>query len=337
VVLRALTIGALLTLTGCDRCTSEDLPVPPPPKELSDLDMVEAPAADPVRAMWERATGDLDVAPGKAQPLRYVTPPCVLRYEARNEIFSEVADNRQPTGVVTVAEIVAKPHGDDAWTLEVVNAVGSVHTDGEAAPQVVDTAVWPPPTLRTEKRNLREWKGPTTLWAAHSLLPAMATLFFPLPARSDLGASVTWKQRVFERAETAKAERGRLAGKPVSPKSPAETIAHLAITRWLAIGGEPVARLEGKWDYNFAEVEPITSRRVERWQADAAFVARGWPLYYYAFANVWRFVAPAEDEGHHTMGTMVRALRLVEACEGPVLPRFARPEVAVPDAGTVAP
>jgi len=290
--------------------------------------MVAPPAPDAAGKRWEALAAELEVEASTPGKLAYAVPPCPLRYEILGEYFSEVAEGREPAGVVTVAEILATPEPgreppEVGLTLERVRS--ALDIDGERGAKPVKVDGWPPTSVRVESHAWRETQGPSTLWAAHTVFPALASLFFPLPDRSDQGASVGWKQRIFDRGETEKAEQRRDAGEPPHPKAPEEQLAHLQIARWVTIEGTKAAVLEGAWSWSARHVEPIESRRAERWVAEAVFLESGWPLYFASFANVWRFSAPAADQGRHTLGTQLRALRLVEACEGPTLPRFPPP------------
>lgn len=327
--LRVALIGSL-AMAGCDRCTDEPPPAPPPPKELGDLGMVTPPAEDAASEHFARLAEGLTITALPDDPkvgyrgeLRYVTPPCPLRYQVRGEYYSEVAVGREPHGVVTTAEVVATPSSDgDGWRFEVEHMTGAVHVDGERGTKDVDVERWPPAVMRTERLALREIDGPSTLWAAHTFFPALTSVFFPLPQSAEPGTAVGWKQRIYDRGQTAEAEKHRSEGKPFLPKAPEEELANLRLERWIAIDGQPAAVLEGSWNVKGREIEPVESRKAERWRAHAVFLGSGWPLSFVSVANVWRFVAPAEGEGRHTMGTQLRALRLVEACEGPVVPRF---------------
>lgn len=314
---------------GCDRCTSDSPPAPPPPKDVGDLELVTPPADDAASKHWDRLAEELDVADGTPGALAYVVPPCALRYQVRGEHYSEIAEGREPAGVVTLAEILVTPDATEAEPnrirVELVAIESALDVDGERGERPIDSGGWPPTWLRVEQRTWRETRGPSTLWAAHTLVPALASVFFPLPDSTDAGAGVGWKQRIFARGETEKAEALRDAGEPPHPKAPEEQLAHLQVDRWLAIEGVKAAVLTGEWAWKAHQVEPIESRRAERWRAQAVFLESGWPLFYLSFANVWRFSAPTADQGRQALGTLSRALRLVEACEGPVLPRWSSP------------
>ena len=323
-----LAVGVGLA-AGCDRCTSEPPPAPPPPKDLGDLEMVEPPPEDAASKRWDALASALEISDRTPGSLAYALPPCPLRYQVRGEFFSDIAEGREPAGVITLAEILATPEPTPEepmrLRLELVTVESALHVDGERGDKPIDPSGWPPTAVRVESRAWRETRGPSTLWAAHTVFPALASVFFPLPKSSEVGASVGWKQRIFDRGETGKAERARDAGRPPHPKAPEEQLAHLHVDRWIAIGDAGAAVLSGQWAWKAHRVEPIESRRAERWRAHAVFLESGWPLFFASFANIWRFSAPTEDQGRHALGTQLRALRLVEACEGPVLPRWSSP------------
>ena len=326
VVLALLTVVAA---GGCDRCTTEAPPAPPPPKDVGDLGIVTPPDEDGASKRWDAVAADLAITDGPAGSLAYAVPPCPLRYQVRGEFFSEIAEGRDPAGVVTVAEILVTSASDDAEPkrvrLELEKVESALDVDGERGAKPLDRSGWPATSLRVDRRVWRETDGPSTLWAAHTVMPALASVFFPLPASPEAGASVGWKQRIFARGETEKAEQARDAGQPPHPKAPEEQLAHLQIERWITIDGAKAAILTGEWAWKAHQVEPIESRRAERWRAHAVFLESGWPLSFVSYANLWRFSAPTADQGRHALGTQLRALRLVEACGGPVLPRWSSP------------
>lgn len=291
--------------------------------------MVTPPDEDAASKRWDVLAAELDVTESPSGALSYGVPPCALRYQVRGEFFSDIAEGRDPAGVVTVAEILVTPEATkrepNRVRLDMVKVESALDVDGERGGRAMDLAGWPATSVRVESRAWRETRGPSTLWAAHTVVPALASVFFPLPASPEIGASIGWKQRIFGRGETEKAEQARDAGQPPHPKAPEEQLAHLQLDRWIKVEGNKAAVLVGEWASKGHQVEPIESRRAERWRAQAVFLESGWPLFFASFANLWRFSAPTPDQGRHALGTQLRALRLVEACEGPVLPRWSSP------------
>ncbi|MEZ4443333.1 MAG: hypothetical protein R3B72_29830 [Polyangiaceae bacterium] len=318
--MRLAALGMALALTGCDGC-GEPAPVPaPPPKPGADLDMVQVPEREPLRRRFQEAATQLTIAPGEPAPLTYHEPPCTLRYQVVAETFAKPGDDEQ-AGVVTRAEVELQPAGDHlTLTLTAIHSALLAH--GDRTPATINPAIWPPAELHLSPRALTEEGAPSDLWTAHSQLPALASLFPPLPEAD----SVRWSLRTFPRIEAAREERERLAGKRASASPPLEQqaleqLAELRISEWLLIEDTPAAVLEGQWDALVEALDMGEKRRAERWRLHAVFLASGWPLQVVTTANVWRFVVQGKDEGEHSIGSRYRELRLVDACEGPVLPR----------------
>ena len=80
------------------------------------------------------------------------------------------------------------------------------------------------------------------------------------------------------------------------------------------------ASLSASWDISESKVEPLESRRNERWRARYLITQSGRLLYAAMIGNKWQWWSHGPDQSAENYGSGHQELRLTHACDGPTLP-----------------
>jgi hypothetical protein len=268
----------------------------------------------------------LKLGAGSMTELAWKPPSCPLRYQLFSLHGAEVAPGRPPTGIEMLAELSLSPAAE-GFSLQLVEASKALLHDDERQDTTVDVASWVPTALSSDGRKLSELAGPTTLWASTTALPAVSVFFPLLPQRVHVGSKAKWVIASYKQHATAEVERQRAADAAVAPPMPEQIAADVMVADWISVGEgeqrEVAAILEGSWALDTHEVEPIETKRKERWFGRFVITASGRLLYAGMVANKWQWWSQADEKAGEKPGFAEQELRLVEACDGASLPRRA--------------
>lgn len=313
-------LTAVIALGACDRCTRED---PAFQERVVDaglaarIDPPEAERLDALaRPVLAERMGELEGAPGA---LAWSEPSCSLQYALRSAYLAEVAEGREPAGKEVLATIAVNP-GEGGVTLQLTAAKSTLLAEGGRTPRAHEALRWAPTLVTTDGERWREIEGPTTLWVSHSLVPALAGLFPPLPP--SVGAAVDWELSFYPQATAAKLEARRARGETLPALEPTRRTRRLVLERWVTVDGGPAAVLEATWHVSSDVGGPALLRRGERWRGRWLVLATGRLLHAGLVANTWNESEVALGDPRDKVGTATIELRLVEACDGPTLPPF---------------
>lgn len=320
--------ACLVTLVGCDRCTSEDPPPPPPSIGENDVDpnfleRVPSPPEDEAAALWRSAARDGWGEPSAAptETVRWQVPSCPLRYMLRGHHLYEVAEDREPAGQSVLASIVANP-SDGGVTLQVTEVATAIVADGaRGTPTQHATVDWALPQVTTDGLTWREKDGPTTVWSAYGTVPALVGLFPALPRATAVGGKLKWGVDIFLQRTTQEIERRRAEGKPAPTVSPIQRERELEVKGFIDLGGETAMVLTGHWTMAVDVRDRMLLRRAERWRGHFVVIPATGRLLHAAL--VGRSLQEMELESrdrNESEGRGEIELRLVEACDGPTLP-----------------
>jgi hypothetical protein len=304
--MRRWTASLLIAVAACDGCRAQ-----PAPKERieDELRNVEEPTPAEVNAMWERATRGIELAPAAPTLTRYALPSCPLRWQVRWLQLTEIASGREPAGTETLATIAGTAK-DGAMEVVLESQRSEALADGTRTPRPDANLHMDPSRLRTDGLRWRE-TGTGSMWRASGLLPPLAALFPPLPELSEPGARAEWEL-------TLAATRV-----PAGKEHPIEEMrAQVELPGFLEVGGQTAAVLLGSWPRRRAAEEPLLSRRVEKWRGRFVVLVNGRLLHAALTARTWQWWSPKPGEENEQHGSTEMELRLVEACDGPTLPRF---------------
>jgi hypothetical protein len=318
--MRRFWIALLSTTAACGAC-GED--APPPPRfdgDASVVDLAPDVTNEELFTIWKRAAGDLAVEDGQPASLRYQVPSCPLRYAVRSRHLNEVAKGREPAGVETVAEVTATPSGETvAWQV-VKHALFALH-DEDRSEQKVPRADTSPAIVKTDGIVFREDGGPTALWAAHTSLPPLHWFYPTLPKESAVGSTSRWTIVTYAKTTGGKGERTRDPNAMLANMTPSQQAVEVTLASWQRIASTPAAVLGGAWNVIEETTSPMKSERVERWRARWVVLDNGRVLHAIAAAGTYHAWTTGADE-NSKLGSAELELRLVEACDGPVLQGF---------------
>jgi hypothetical protein len=322
-LLLAATIGG-----GCDSC-SKPSGRPPALDPSASLVHVDPPSDASFERAWTLRMSGLSKQPSRAaqEAVRYrVTPDCKLSYQLRARRSSQVAAGRPPTEDVL----------DAALSFDVSNRRHRVHlrkleatfiSDGVPRKQSSEAGM-PTVEIGTDGQRWSEVGGPSTLWAAHSAVPALITLFPPIPDKPASGSTTTWEMETYPVRVTTALPRARAkAGdKRVPDPLPNVDGATVVVSRYLLLGGgdagapEEAVVLEVRWSVVDDRSEPTVSQQRESWRGRYLVSASGRLVHALLMANIssWWSLRPGESNVKH--GSAEREIRLVGACDGVVLP-----------------
>jgi hypothetical protein len=297
----------VLAMGGCDRCSAP----PPPPEHIEDeLARVLEPEPQEVTALWQRASASLAVSEIPAASVRYTVPSCPLRWEVRWLQLSEVAEGREPVGVEVVGEISGTPKGEEL-VLGFDALRSEALADGSRAVRPVSKPSLAPAVVVTDGIRWRDTET-SPLWRASSAIPPLSTLFAPLPEK--VGAREKWDLTLASTPVPAGKEQ------PIE-----EMHAEVELSGLIEVGGVPAAVVTGLWPRRRAAEQPLLRRQVEKWRGRFVILASGRLFYAAAVAQTWQWWSPKPGEENEKLGRAEMELRLVEACDGPTLPRFELP------------
>ncbi len=281
--------------------------------------------------MWQRAAKNLTIDDGDAFPLTYTIPKCSVRYAMRSVVLAEVAGGRPPAGVEILAEIVGNPD-TDRLTWQLVGLRSFLLHDGERRERPATRTKWPPTLVFTDGASWREARGPSTLWAAFSVVPPLVSQFPILPEDGTLGASYRWNVQTYAKRTTSKVEQRRI-GDPdadipnLVPESyeVAVALAEWQRLTWSSQGEQRSVRaavLRGSWSRERTDYERIERHSAERWRGRWVVTETGRLLHAIAMAGRYQWWAISSEEHNSKLSSTEIELRLIEDCDTPTLPRF---------------
>src|SRR5690606_12401257 len=120
-------------------------------------------------------------------------PRCSTRYELRSVVLGEVAGDRPPAGIETVAEIVGNPDTDRV-TWQVLAIRTALLHDGERRDRGGSPTDLAPALTKTDGTAWLEEQGPSQLWASHTALPPLGGQF---PRLSTAPGSYAWRVDMY--------------------------------------------------------------------------------------------------------------------------------------------
>ncbi len=323
--LRSAVLAFVLVAGGCDAC--DDRP-PIPVASRNDENLLER-APEPKRGeletLWKAATDGVDVRPGEKFALRYRIPTCSARYELRSLVLSEVADGRDPAGVEAVAELVANPDTANL-TWQVVGLRTFLIHDGEREERPNKRSEWPTALVSTDGTRWNENAGPSTLWAAYTVIPPLSTLFPWLPPEGAAGV-YPWKVSLFHKRTIEKLQKRVMADAAVPNVSPRTYEAKAHVSQWQRLHGSgretPVAVVTAEWTEQRHELDPMESARAERWVGRYTVADNGMLVHAVAISGRFQWWEVAPGERNEKLGSAEIELRLVQHCKSATLPPFA--------------
>jgi hypothetical protein len=331
----AALIAALAVISGCDSCAPP--PTRPPPLDpRANATVVDPPSDAVFDKAWQKRMAALSMKGRVAveRPVRYVVPPgCSLQYQLRAKRSSEVATDRPATSDGMDAEVLFEVQGR-SYRVHLGKRVATFTSDGVARKQQSDAGM-PTAEIETDGQRWSEVGGPSTLWAAHSSVPALTTMFAPIPGKPASGSSIKWDIETYPVRVTTALPRARhkAGGKGVPDPLPAVDGANVTVLRYLSLtavassasdggagaSGDAVL-LEARWTVVDERSEPTLSQQRESWRGRYLVSTTGRLIHALLMANVssWWSLQPGESSVKR--GAAERELRLVRACDGIVLP-----------------
>lgn len=320
---RAWLLALLALLTGCNSCGRRK--DGPPPKRAADV--IEAPDPALADALWKHASDGIRVTAASPGKLAYAMPGCTLRYELRDLHVVEIAPGRDPAEVEGLAELVVNPSEAGA-TVQLLAASKAVTNDGQRAEKSMDVSGFAPSSVKSDGRRWLEVQGPTTLWSSHTALPPLSGFFPILPLEREVGAKAKWAIASYKQNVTAENERRRAEDAAVSTPPPAQVTADVMLAGWQTLSRdareERAAVIEAAWKVETHELDPIETRRMEKWFGRFVVTESGRLLHAAMVATTWHWWLQADERSGEKRGTAERELRLVEACDGVALSAAAR-------------
>ncbi len=315
---RSWVLVLAVAVGGCDGCDRRK-DGPPPTRAADAIDAPDPALAD---AMWKRASEGLAVADASPGTIAYQAPSCALRYALRDLHVVEIAPGTDPAEVEARAAIAMNP-SEGGVTLQLLSAKRAMTNDGQRGETAMDPAGFGPTSLKSDGRRWLEVHGPTTLWSSHTALPPLSAFFPILPLERDVGAKAKWAIASYKQSVTSEAERLRQQDAAVPAVPPDQVTADLMLARWQTLSRDArddrVAVIEAAWKVETEALDPIETRRMEKWFGRFVVSERGRLIHAAMVATTWHWWLQADERSGEKRGTAERELRLVEACDGVVL------------------
>ncbi|MFP6683083.1 MAG: hypothetical protein VB934_00145 [Polyangiaceae bacterium] len=329
---------SLFVLGGCHRGCDPDPVVGDPRGTTSPLASVARPDEGVVAAMWTAAAKGWQIEPREVvrRAPRYRVTACPMRYQLRSVQTMEVAPGRPPVGTRADMELLANRDPQQptrfVLTMHKVNTSRLVEGKRVARDPQPDTR-FAPVWLHTSGRGWQEEDGPTSLWSAFGFFPGVSRFFPILPDEGSVGSETAWKIVTHAPQMTLPVEvrRGDASRKKRKHRYAAPQMDDARVR----LAGEVRLRAtkEGPWqhatilkaDWTVEEhTEPPRPRdHLERWHGHYVLLDSGRLLHAIIQGKKVHRWSVRPGESNEKRGDARYEMRLVEACDGLVLPPMA--------------
>jgi hypothetical protein len=329
VLVLAVTLGACRS--GCDPDPLGGVP----PGTSSPLAAVSRPPERDVEALWKRASDGLQIETlaKPTHPPRYQVRACPLRYQVRTKQMIDVAPGRPQTGMR--ADLMLNADRDAEREGRFVLRLHQTHLSRLAEGRREDlkrqlSATFAPVWLNTDGRTWSEEDGPTSLWSAFGTFPGMLPFFPALPEGVAPGSETAWQIVTNAQRSTVRVERRRgnikrkiLHGPAI--KSQTDT-ARVRVSHSLRLRPGKVAPwqtatvLVVDWTVERHTNPPRPRDQLERWLGHYVLLDSGRLLHAAIVGNKLHRWSVRPGEENEKRGGARFEMRLIEACDGVVLP-----------------
>jgi len=285
--------------------------------------------------VWTKLVSAWSVEPQKSakEPARYRVSPCPLRYEVMSEQTMDVAPGRPPTGTSAHLRLTAKqdPKRSQRFVIELEKSHLSRLVEGrrEAMKRQLTTR-FAPVWLTTSGRTWTEEDGPTSLWSAFGIFPGLNRFFPALPEGEILQSEESWKivtraQRTALRVEVRRGDNTRTLA-PRRYIAPQTDLARVKLAGALRLRSSKDAPwhhatiLKADWSVEVHTEPPRPRDQLERWHGHYVLLDSGRMLHAVIVGKKLHRWSLRPGEENEKRGDARFEMRLVEACDGPVLP-----------------
>jgi hypothetical protein len=326
---------SLFALAGCHGGCDPDPVVGDPLGTTSPLASVNRPDEGAVAALWTAAAKGWQIEPLKVvgRAPRYRVAACPMRYQMRSVQMTDVVPGRRPVGTRADVELLANRDSQilKRFVLTLHKVQVSRLAEGkrlaiDPQPSTGVAPVW----LRTSGRGWQEQDGPTSLWSTFGLFPGVLRFFPTLPDDDSIGSETAWKivTHAPQMALPVEDRRGATSRKKRKHRYAAPQIDDARVR--LAGAVRLRATKEGPWqhatilkaDWTVEEhTEPPRPRdQLERWHGHYVLLDSGRLLHAIIQGKMVHRWSVRPGESNEKRRDARYEMRLVEACDGPVLP-----------------